>query len=232
MKFVDEYREASLCKGYAEEIRRTATRPWTIIEVCGGQTHTILRYDLPGMLNGAVELIHGPGCPVCVTPPSFIDAALHIASLPGVVLCSFGDMLRVPGSGGDRPCVLIFDPVRPPLQLAHAHVDGLKDVRRLEAGNDHRHLLVPGQCRVLVPPHDGAYVARGKESVDPAPLHGHHRLHGGQHQYMTADDREVVKLSSGKKRGRGCRSGGLEPHGEHDDLACRVFAGQLHGIER
>jgi len=101
MKFVDEYREASLCKGYAEEIRRTATRPWTIMEVCGGQTHTILRYDLPGMLNGAVELIHGPGCPVCVTPPSFIDAALQIASLPGVVLCSFGDMLRVPGSGGD-----------------------------------------------------------------------------------------------------------------------------------
>lgn len=101
MKFVDEYREASLCAAYASEIRRTATRPWTIMEVCGGQTHTILRYDLPGMLQGAVELVHGPGCPVCVTPPSFIDAAQLIASLPGVMLCSFGDMLRVPGSGGD-----------------------------------------------------------------------------------------------------------------------------------
>lgn len=101
MRFVDEYRDASLCIGYAEEIRRAATRPWTIMEVCGGQTHTILRYDLPEMLEGAVELVHGPGCPVCVTPPAFIDAALQIASMPGVVLCSFGDMLRVPGTMGD-----------------------------------------------------------------------------------------------------------------------------------
>lgn len=101
MRFVDQYRDAALCTGYAEEIARVSTRPWTIMEVCGGQTHTILRYDLPGMLKGAVELVHGPGCPVCVTAPAFIDAALQIAMLPGVVLCSFGDMLRVPGNLGD-----------------------------------------------------------------------------------------------------------------------------------
>ncbi len=101
MRFVDEYRDPALCHRYVDEIRRTSTRPWTLMEVCGGQTHTILRYDIQGMLEGAVELIHGPGCPVCVTPVSHIDAAIDLASRPGVVLCSFGDMLRVPGSSCD-----------------------------------------------------------------------------------------------------------------------------------
>jgi hydrogenase expression/formation protein HypD len=101
MRFVDEYRDPELCAGYAGEIHRAATRGWTLMEVCGGQTHTIMRYGIGEMIADSVELIHGPGCPVCVTPVSHIDAAVEIASTPGVALCTFGDMLRVPGSRGD-----------------------------------------------------------------------------------------------------------------------------------
>jgi hydrogenase expression/formation protein HypD len=98
MKYVDEYRQADLCHQLIEEIRRTATRSWTIMEVCGGQTHGLLRYGIDTALEGSVRLIHGPGCPVCVTPVESIDAAVELAQRPGVLVTSFGDMLRVPGS--------------------------------------------------------------------------------------------------------------------------------------
>lgn len=101
MRFVDQYRDPALCAGYIEEIRRTVTGPRVLMEVCGGQTHTILRYGLDELLGGAVTLIHGPGCPVCVTPGALIDAAVRLALTPGVILCSFGDMLRVPGGDLD-----------------------------------------------------------------------------------------------------------------------------------
>lgn len=101
MKFRDEYRDADAARTLAEAIARTATRPWTIMEVCGGQTHAILRFGIDRLLPDGVELIHGPGCPVCVTPVEFVDKAIEIAGLPNVILCSFGDMLRVPGSRGD-----------------------------------------------------------------------------------------------------------------------------------
>ena len=84
-----------------EAIRRQMTRPWSIMEVCGGQTHSIVRFGLDEMLPPELTLIHGPGCPVCVTPLEILDAAIAIASTPGVVFCSFGDMLRVPGSVKD-----------------------------------------------------------------------------------------------------------------------------------
>ena len=94
-------RDPALVSALAEEIRRTATRPWTIMEVCGGQTHAIARYGLEELLPDGLELVHGPGCPVCVTSAATVDRAARLAALPGVVLATFGDMVRVPGSEGD-----------------------------------------------------------------------------------------------------------------------------------
>src|SRR3974390_1183473 len=101
MKYVDEYRNADAAQKLGDAIARTVTRPWTIMEVCGGQTHSIVKYGIDHMLPVGMELVHGPGCPVCVTSLELIDRAHAIASRPGVIFCSFGDMLRVPGSRGD-----------------------------------------------------------------------------------------------------------------------------------
>jgi len=101
MKYVNEYRDAQLVRGVIEEIRRTVTRPWTLMEICGGQTHAIVRHGIDQLLPSEIELVHGPGCPVCVTPLELIDKALAIAACPDVIFCSYGDMLRVPGSGRD-----------------------------------------------------------------------------------------------------------------------------------
>jgi len=101
MKYVTEYRDAALVRGVIEEIRRTLTRPWTLMEICGGQTHAIVRHGIDQLLPSEIELVHGPGCPVCVTPLELIDKALVIASQPDVIFCSYGDMLRVPGSRRD-----------------------------------------------------------------------------------------------------------------------------------
>ena len=101
MKYVDEFREPEAARKYAEAIRKTVTRPWTIMEICGGQTHAIVRFGIEDLLPDEIELVHGPGCPVCVTPLEMIDKALNIASRSDVIFCSFGDMLRVPGSDRD-----------------------------------------------------------------------------------------------------------------------------------
>ena len=101
MKYLTEYRDADLVKKTAAEIARIQTRPWVIMEVCGGQTHAIMRYGLDQILPPQIELVHGPGCPVCVTSLEIVDRALAIASFPDVIFTSFGDMLRVPGSTGD-----------------------------------------------------------------------------------------------------------------------------------
>jgi hydrogenase expression/formation protein HypD len=101
VKFVEEYRDAASARRYAALIARVTTKRWTIMEVCGGQTHAIVRFGLDQLLPEKITLVHGPGCPVCVTPVELIDKAVEIASLPGVILCSFGDMLRVPGSERD-----------------------------------------------------------------------------------------------------------------------------------
>lgn len=101
MKYLDEFRDPDVARALLEEIREMVTRKWTLMEVCGGQTHSIIRNGINQLLPAEIELIHGPGCPVCVTPLELIDKALAIASLPGVIFCSFGDMLRVPGSDGD-----------------------------------------------------------------------------------------------------------------------------------
>ena len=101
MKYLDEFRDAEAVQGLLRAIRKEVTQPWTIMEVCGGQTHAILRFGIDELLPDEVTLVHGPGCPVCVTPLELIDKAIAIASQPGVIFCSFGDMLRVPGSKSD-----------------------------------------------------------------------------------------------------------------------------------
>ncbi len=101
MKYVDEFRQAALVRRTLAELRRTVTRPWVIMEICGGQTHAIMRYGIDQLLPPEIELVHGPGCPVCVTPLEQIDKALAIAARPEVIFTSYGDMLRVPGSGRD-----------------------------------------------------------------------------------------------------------------------------------
>lgn len=101
MKYQDEYRDPAAAQKLLQAIRQVTTRPWRIMEVCGGQTHTIVKYGIDELLPKQVELVHGPGCPVCVTPLELIDKARTIAARPDVIFCSFGDMLRVPGSQGD-----------------------------------------------------------------------------------------------------------------------------------
>src|SRR3989338_5334059 len=124
MKYIDDYRDA------AEAYRRATTRPWTLREVGGGQTHAIVRFGLDQLLPPAIELIHGPGCPVCVTPLALIDQALAIAAQPGIIFCSFGDMLRVPGAAGDLLAVkargadvrIVYSPLDA-LRIARAEPD-------------------------------------------------------------------------------------------------------------
>ena len=101
MRYVDEYRDPGIARALAARIAHTATRPWVLMEVCGGQTHTLMRYGIDEMIPRTVELVHGPGCPVCVTPLELINKAIRIAGTPGVIFTSYGDMLRVPGSDLD-----------------------------------------------------------------------------------------------------------------------------------
>lgn len=101
MKYLDEFSDPALARRLLDRIRATATRRWALMEVCGGQTHSIIRHGIDQLLPDQIEMIHGPGCPVCVTPMGIVDKALEIAARPGVIFCSFGDMLRVPGSNGD-----------------------------------------------------------------------------------------------------------------------------------
>jgi hydrogenase expression/formation protein HypD len=101
MKFLDEYRDPAAAETLRRAIRAVTTRPWTLMEICGGQTHTIVKYGIDELLPPEITLVHGPGCPVCVTPLELIDKAVTIAARPDVIFCSFGDMLRVPGSEWD-----------------------------------------------------------------------------------------------------------------------------------
>jgi hydrogenase expression/formation protein HypD len=101
MKYLTEFRNGEIARALAREIHQVTTRPWKIMEVCGGQTHSIIKNGIDQMLPEGIEMVHGPGCPVCVTPLELIDKALAIAAQPGVIFCSFGDMLRVPGTDAD-----------------------------------------------------------------------------------------------------------------------------------
>jgi hydrogenase expression/formation protein HypD len=100
VKYVDEFRDPVLARRYVDAIARITTHPWTLMEICGGQTHSIVRYGIDQLLPPGISLLHGPGCPVCVTPAESIDTAIAIAGRTEVILCTFGDMLRVPGHNG------------------------------------------------------------------------------------------------------------------------------------
>src|SRR5918911_859090 len=101
MKFLDEYRDPAAAERLRQAIRAVSARPWTLLEICGGQKHTLVKYGIDELLPPEITLVHGPGCPVCVTPLELIDKAVAIASRRDVIFCSFGDMLRVPGSRSD-----------------------------------------------------------------------------------------------------------------------------------
>src|ERR1044072_5826790 len=126
MKYLDEYRDEGLAKKIVEEIRRTVTQSWVLMEVCGGQTHSIVKYGIDRLLPDEVELVHGPGCPVCVTSLEMIDKALEIARRPDVIFCSFGDMLRVPGSEND---LLILKSRGADVRVVYSPIDCLKIAR-------------------------------------------------------------------------------------------------------
>ena len=127
MKYIDEYRDEATAQWYVEAIRRTVTRPWTLMEICGGQTHTMLKFGLDRMLPEEVTLVHGPGCPVCVTPVELLDKAIAIASRTGVTFCSFGDMLRVPGSHKD---LLMTRAEGADVRMVYSPLDALKLAQR------------------------------------------------------------------------------------------------------
>jgi hydrogenase expression/formation protein HypD len=101
MKYIDEYRDPEIARGLVQKLARQVTRPWVLMEICGGQTHTLMRYGIDELIPPGVEVVHGPGCPVCVTPLEMVDRAIEIASRPDVIFVSYGDMLRVPGSSSD-----------------------------------------------------------------------------------------------------------------------------------
>lgn len=123
MKYVDEFRQPQLVKNLSDALHKITTRSWTIMEVCGGQTHTIVKYGLHALLPDKIRLIHGPGCPVCVTPISMIDHALQIASKPGTIFCSFGDMLRVPGTNTD---LLTLKAKGADVRIVHSPLEAVK----------------------------------------------------------------------------------------------------------
>jgi len=127
MKFVDEYRDKDAAAHMATAIAQVTTRPWTIMEICGGQTHAIVKYGVDQLLPDAITLIHGPGCPVCVTPVELIDKAHEIAALPEVIFCSFGDMLRVPVSHRD---LLAVKANGGDVRVVYAPIDAVKLAQR------------------------------------------------------------------------------------------------------
>jgi hydrogenase expression/formation protein HypD len=123
MKFIDEYRDAQAARDYSQALKRITSRPWTIMEVCGGQTHSIVKFGIDELLPPAITLVHGPGCPVCVTPLELIEKAIEIASTPNVLFCSFGDMLRVPGNSKD---LLTVKAAGGDVRIVYSPLDALK----------------------------------------------------------------------------------------------------------
>jgi hydrogenase expression/formation protein HypD len=134
MQFVDEYRDATVAQQYARAIAQITTQPWTMMEICGGQTHSIVKFGIDELLPQDIALIHGPGCPVCVTPIELIDQAIAIASLPGVIFCSFGDMLRVPGSHAD---LLSVKAKGGDIRIVYSPLDALK----IAQANSTKHIV-------------------------------------------------------------------------------------------
>jgi hydrogenase expression/formation protein HypD len=204
MKFLDEYRDGAAAGRFVDAIHALVTRPWNLMEVCGGQTHSIVRFGIDELLPKSLNLIHGPGCPVCVTPVELIDKAVAIAALPDVIFCSFGDMLRVPGSSSDLLAVksrggdvrIVYSPLdavkvardNPGKRVvffavgfettAPANAMSVAEARRL--GLDNYSILV---SHVLVPPALEAVLNSPRRLVDGFLAAGHVCAVMGTHAY-------------------------------------------------
>ncbi|MEM9714399.1 MAG: hydrogenase formation protein HypD [Actinomycetota bacterium] len=215
MKYLDEFNDPELAGRLFDDIARITTRPWAIMEVCGGQTHSIIRNGIDQLLPDEIELIHGPGCPVCVTPLGVIDQALEIAARPEVIFCSFGDMLRVPGSSTDLMQVksrggdvrVVYSPLDA-VQLAAEHPDrevvffaiGFETTAPANAmavhlaqqrGVDNFSVLV---SHVLVPPAIEAIVSSPTNRVDGFLAAGHVCSVMGTWQYEPLVERHDVPI--------------------------------------
>lgn len=127
MKYLDEYRDEKIARALLDDIAGLVTKPWTVMEVCGGQTHTLIRQGIDELLPKEIEMVHGPGCPVCVTPLALIDEAIAIAKRPDAILCSFGDMLRVPGSSED---LFMARAAGADVRVVYSPLDALEVARR------------------------------------------------------------------------------------------------------
>ncbi|HTR99136.1 MAG TPA: hydrogenase formation protein HypD [Bacteroidota bacterium] len=159
MKYVDEYRDSAGAKQFARLIGGVTTRPWTLMEICGGQTHTIVKYGIESLLPPGLTLVHGPGCPVCVTPLEIIDRAIAIASRSGVIFTSFGDMLRVPGSTKD---LLAVKAEGGDVRMVYSPLDALKIARE----NPDRSVVFFGVgFETTAPPNAMAVVQAKKEGL-------------------------------------------------------------------
>lgn len=204
MKYLDEFGDPDRARRLVAEIHAATTRPWSVMEVCGGQTHAILRHGLDQLLPEGIELVHGPGCPVCVTPLEMIDRALLIAARPEVTFCSFGDMLRVPGSAGDLFTVkaaggdvrVVYSPLdavaiaesEPDREVVFfgvgfettAPANAMAVVQAYDRGLATFSVLV---SHVLVPPAIEALMAGGTSRVDGFLAAGHVCTVMGTHQY-------------------------------------------------
>jgi hydrogenase expression/formation protein HypD len=215
MKYVDEYRDRATVERLSDAIRRAVTRPWTIMEVCGGQTHTILKSGLLDLLPAEITLVHGPGCPVCVTPVELIDRAVAIAAQPDTILCSFGDMLRVPGSerslfdakaeGGDVRIVYSpMDAVKLARQNPHRQVvffavgfettapaNAMSVWQAARAGLDNYSILV---AHVLVPPAIAAILEAPAHRVQAFLAPGHVCTVMGYEEYEPLAQRYNVPI--------------------------------------
>lgn len=215
MKYVDEFRDEALCRRFAEAIVKKQTRPWRIMEVCGGQTHAIVRFGIDKLLPKDLTLLHGPGCPVCVTPVEMLDRALAIAARSEVIFCSFGDMLRVPGSAGDLFSVkstggdvrMVYSPLdvleiarkNPERQVvffavgfettAPAHAMAVKEAAR--QGLDNFSLLV---SHVLVPPALEAILESKERRVDAFLAAGHVCAIMGLDEYLPIVEKYQVPI--------------------------------------
>jgi hydrogenase expression/formation protein HypD len=215
MKYLDEFRNGEIAQSLAREIRRVTTRPWKIMEVCGGQTHSIIRNGIDQLLPADIEMVHGPGCPVCVTPLEIIDQALAIAAQPGVIFCSFGDMLRVPGSekdlfrirgeGGDVR--IVYSPLDA-VQIARQNPDkqvvffgvGFETTAPANAMAVHvarQHGLKNFSAlisHVLVPPAIAAIMQSPRNSIQAFLAAGHVCSVMGYHQYPALTERFRIPI--------------------------------------
>lgn len=215
MKYLSEYRNPELVQEYLAELRKLVTRPWTIMEICGGQTHSLVKNGIMDMLPQEITMVHGPGCPVCVTPLGIIDEAIYLAEKEGVILCSFGDMIRVPGSekslleakAAGADVRILYSPLEA-LKVAHdnpgkevvffavgfettAPANALSVVQAREMGIRNYSILA---SHVLVPPAMEAILSDPENKIDAFLAAGHVCTIMGVEEYIPVVDKYEVPI--------------------------------------